>query len=154
MTTAVIPAKAGIQGSRVAVLGAPGTGKTQLAAELTAWLRSQGLHGITIQDDPPYPAGTTLLMGLDLPGDVTREVEDAQLRSRLQHAGIAFHVVYGTGPQRLQSALFAMQTAGVLPAGMVQREEPRQRAWVASCEKCSDPDCEHRLFTQLREQRS
>ena len=139
---------------RIALVGAPGTGKSSLAAEIAAHLQSHGLHDIAVEVDPQHPADATLLMGLDLPGDPSRAATDAELRAQLQREGVPFHVVYGTGPQRLQSALHAMQTAGVLPADAVRREESRQRRWTGVCEKCSDPDCEHRLFTQLREQRS
>jgi hypothetical protein len=59
-------------------------------------------------------------------------------------------VVYGSGPQRLEGALAAL--AGILPPGAVDRA-PSQREtgpWIWSCEKCSDPECEHRLFSRLR----
>lgn len=161
MTSPVIPAPAGTQGCRIAIVGAPGTGKTELAADIAAHLQSLGLRDIAIDDAPaPVPGRrykATLLMGLDLPCDPAtaraREHADALLRAQLQGAGVAYQVVYGTGPQRLQSALRAMQTAGVLPAVAVDREEGRPRAWTWACEKCSDPECEHRLFTKLREAR-
>jgi nicotinamide riboside kinase len=106
----------------------------------------------------------TLVTGLDLPWAPdglhrdpahAREPVDALVRSLLQRAQVAYQVVYGQGPQRLQSALQALVSAGVLPpetGGRASGEE-RQRAWVWACDKCSDPACEHRLFTQLREGR-
>ncbi|HEX2543766.1 MAG TPA: ATP-binding protein [Ramlibacter sp.] len=104
----------------------------------------------------------TLVTGLDLPwvpdglqrdAAHAREEVDALVRTHLQRAGIPFQVVYGSGGQRLRSALAAMQAAGMVPAAVLEREEDRQRRWTGACEKCSDPDCEHRLFTQLREGR-
>lgn len=103
----------------------------------------------------------TLLTGLDLPwvadglqrdAAQPREDVDAQLRSLLQGAHLTFQVIYGQGPQRLDSALQALVSAGVLPAGIVERtvDSGAQRAWVWVCEKCSDPACEHRLFKLAR----
>ncbi len=106
----------------------------------------------------------TLVTGLDLPwvpdglqrdAAQPREEVDALVRSHLQSARLPFQVVYGNGAQRLQSALLAIGAAGVLPAEMARRapDADTRRAWQWNCEKCSDPACEHRLFTQLREAR-
>mgnify|MGYP001627303872 CR=1 FL=1 len=107
----------------------------------------------------------TLVTGLDLPWvadglhrDAThpREDVDALVRSLLQRAGVPYQVVYGTGAQRLQGALAALVSAGVLPQEMAQHpaDANPQRAWTWLCEKCSDPACEHRLFRALREGRT
>lgn len=143
--------------TRVAVLGAPGTGKTRLARELAEHLRTT-VPGLVVVDgdaSPARPADATLVLGLDLHPSAAGEAADAQLRGRLQAAGVGYQVVYGTGPQRLRSALVALDAAGVLPAGLVTRHEEggAARAWIAACEKCSDPACEHRLFTRLRQER-
>jgi hypothetical protein len=141
---------------RIAVLGAPGTGKTQLAAQLQARLASDSGFAVIEESVAGPTPDATLLLGLDLPSAAGGEATDAQLRAHLQAAGVPFQVVYGTGPQRLRSALLALDAAGVLPAGLVQREEQEggaARAWTWVCDKCSDPDCEHRLFTRLRQER-
>jgi nicotinamide riboside kinase len=117
------------------------------------------LYRLAIERQRRYDA--TLVTGLDLPwvpdglqrdANASREDVDALVRKLLQHAGIAFHVVYGEGPQRLRGALRALEAAGVLPAGPARRalEEGARRPWPWTCEKCSDPECEHRLFTRLR----
>jgi hypothetical protein len=140
--------------TRVAVVGARGTGKSRLAGELAGFFSAHGLDIAVREDDDS--ADVVLLAGLDLPSARGAEAQDASIRTRLQSAGVAFHVVYGTGPQRLRSALQALASAGVLAAGLVQREDDGaqgRRPWTWSCEKCSDPDCEHRLFTRLREAR-
>jgi nicotinamide riboside kinase len=102
----------------------------------------------------------TLVTGLDLPWVADglqrdaahpREPVDALVRALLQRAGVAFQVVYGQGPQRLQSALAALDAAGVLPAGAFARNTGETQRWTWACEKCSDPDCEHRLFARLRQ---
>ncbi|MCW5671011.1 MAG: ATP-binding protein [Hydrogenophaga sp.] len=99
----------------------------------------------------------TLLMGLDLPwtpdglfrdSPAVRDATDSLLRRELQGAGIAFQTVYGQGQTRLRQALRAIGTALGRP---LVKDDPGLanglRPW--SCENCSDPDCEHRLFTGL-----
>jgi hypothetical protein len=137
----------------VRLLGAPATGKTQLAAQLRA-----ALPAFTIDDDPlpalslaPDSYGLVLLMGLDLPApgpDAVREAADQALRLTLAQAGMAFQVVYGHGAQRLQNALRALQ------AGLPQQLAPDRPAkrignWVWTCDNCSDPQCERRLLSDL-----
>jgi hypothetical protein len=140
--------------TRVALVGARGTGKRRLAGGLAGFFSAHRLDVAVLEDDTA--ADVVLLAGLDLPSARGGEGEDAAIRARLQSAGMAFHVVYGTGPQRLRSALQALASAGVLAAGLVPREDDGadgRRPWTWICEKCSDPDCEHRLFTRLREAR-
>jgi nicotinamide riboside kinase len=90
-----------------------------------------------------------LLTGLDLPwvadglqrdGPHVRAPVDALVREGLAKAGVAYRVVYGSGPQRLANALRALGDAARGESGA---------AWTWSCDKCSDPQCEHRLFTGL-----
>ena len=95
----------------------------------------------------------TLVTGLDLPwvadgvqrdGPHVRAPVDTLVRGILDESGIAYRVVYGQGPERLAAALAALGW-GEAPAGRLER--------VWRCEKCSDPECEHRLFTALLAQR-
>ena len=103
----------------------------------------------------------TLLTGLDLDwqpewlreGPAGRQPVDRLLRERLQGAGLDFRVVYGQGLARLNHALLAL--------GEPAEDEATWQARVSAqfalnagrtpwrCENCSDPDCEHRLFTGL-----
>lgn len=106
--------------------------------------------------------GLTLLMGLDLPwvadglfrdSPAIREATDAVLRRELQRAGIPFQTLYGPLDTRLQQALRAIGNA----MGHTLVTEPPdwtrgRRPWV--CDKCSDPECEHRLFSDLLKQRT
>ena len=99
----------------------------------------------------------TLVTGLDLPwvadglqrdGPQVREPVDALLRAALQTAGVAYKVVYGQGPERLNNALLALGRESASSRVEAQYALNRGRtAW--NCEKCSDADCEHRLFTDL-----
>jgi nicotinamide riboside kinase len=97
----------------------------------------------------------TLLCALDLPwvpdglqriGPEVRESVDAQLRDALQRARIPYRVVYGSGGERLLNALAAIDSASPQDA---RATTAPPRPWTWSCEKCGDPDCEHRLFTEL-----
>lgn len=127
---------------RIALLGAPGSGKSWLA---------QALHAhrpeLQISDNPPIATlqpgdvDRILLTGLDLPGSTPaqQEAADAALRAALQQAGLAYGVVYGQGAQRLAQAL-----------RLITPEEGPPPRWTGLCEKCADPDCEHRLFTGLK----
>ncbi len=103
----------------------------------------------------------TLLTGLDIawaPDGLQRDAAhpreevDTLVRTLLARAAVPYQVVYGQGPQRLRSALQALDAAGVLPAGRVERasDEAPGAAGTGACDKCSDPACEHRLFTRLR----
>jgi nicotinamide riboside kinase len=92
----------------------------------------------------------TLLTGLDLPwvadglqrdGPHVREPVDALVRAMLAKAQVPYRVVYGSGEERLRNALAAID------ASLAPRSP--QRDWVWLCDKCSDPDCEHRLFGRL-----
>lgn len=100
--------------------------------------------------------GLTLVTGLDLPwvpdglhrdASQAREEVDALVRTLLQRAGIPFQVVYGSGSARLQGALAALRAAGLL--GPAAPRDEAEAPWTWTCDKCSDPACEHRLFTRL-----
>jgi nicotinamide riboside kinase len=105
------------------------------------------IHGAMLFDDDPLYRfalerqrgyDLTLLTGLDIPwvadglqrdGPHAREPVDALVRGSLAKAGVPYRVVYGSG-----------EDAG--------GDESTRWKWV--CEKCSDPECEHRLFTGLK----
>ena len=115
---------------------------------------------VLFQDPSLYPFALshqriyqhTLVAGLDLPwqadgiqrdGSAMREQIDARLREVLQREGLAFSMVYGQGPQRLAGAL------AVLEPGASTLPQARSN-WRWLCDKCSDADCEHRLFSDLQ----
>ncbi|MGO4389755.1 ATPase [Variovorax sp. M-6] len=156
-------------GCTIALLGAERTGKTELARALAARLRGRGVtvadgtplgaavsHELLTGDRSPYAGALaaqrrfayTLLMGLDLPwpaelgpaSSQRRERTDALLRAALAGAQLPFAVIHGRGSERLANACNAIG-AGDCGSG------PELAPW--SCDKCSDPACEHRLFTAL-----
>jgi HTH-type transcriptional regulator, transcriptional repressor of NAD biosynthesis genes len=104
----------------------------------------------------------SLLMGLDLPwqadglfreGPGMRADIDALLRRELQSASIPFQTVYGPVQSRLQHALRAV---GVLLGRPLLAHDPLLEAGTGrwTCENCSDPDCERKLFSGLVNSRS
>ena len=106
------------------------------------------LYRFAVERQRGYDA--TLLTALDLPwiadglqrdGPHVRAPVDAQVRDILARHAIDFRVVYGAGDERLRNALAAID-ASLAP-------RPAARNWVWQCDKCSDPDCEHRLFRSL-----
>ena len=102
----------------------------------------------------------TLLTALDLPwvadglqrdGPHVREPVDTLVRAALARAGVSYAVVHGRGAERLASAWAALNLASDAEAAVARRTA--DEAWRWSCEKCSDPVCEHRLFTDLLSRR-
>lgn len=70
------------------------------------------------------------------------------LRRALQTRGVTFSVLRGDLQHQLQQALAALsrfQTA-LKPPGAQTLRPP---GWQASCQNCDDPDCEHRLLSDL-----
>lgn len=93
----------------------------------------------------------TLLTALDLPwvadgmqrdGPHVREPVDAMVRAALTRASVSYAVVHGRGGERLASAWNALNLAA-------QSESRTSSGWRWSCDKCSDPVCEHSMFTDL-----
>ena len=121
----------------------------------------------------------TLITGLDLPwvadgiqrdGPHTREPTDRLLRRALDRAALPYRVIYGTGAVRLENALRAIDSTVDVSAIQCianysirpwendvfypqKKPETGNRAnrpvWAWQCDKCSDPDCERRLFSRL-----
>jgi nicotinamide riboside kinase len=125
---------------------------------------------LLFDDDSLYPMALnhqaqyehTLLTGLDLPwvadglqrdGPQVRGPVDTLLRRALERAGIAYRVVYGQGHHRLNNALLALGLPGEDAAARTTRENAQftinQGRTLWQCNECSDPDCEHKLFSGL-----
>jgi nicotinamide riboside kinase len=101
----------------------------------------------------------TLLTALDIPwvadalrdGDHARQPTDALVRTALSGAGLSFAVVHGTGSERLSNAWNAINSIAGNEGRARARGRPDSKpaSWSWPCEKCSDPECEHRLFSDL-----
>ena len=97
----------------------------------------------------------TLLAATDLPwladglqrdGPERQMSYDRLMRETLTQSQIPYRVIYGGGPERLRNALACLISLGLEPVG---DEVPAPSRWRWNCEKCSDPDCEHRLFADI-----
>lgn len=126
---------------KVAIVGAPATGKTALAQAL-----ARHLDGLQVCDAPSPDTlraaayDRVLLMGLDLPAVTPAQQQaDAALRAQLAAAGLSYGVVYGQGPARLRAAV-----------RLITPQDGPPPRWRGVCETCADPDCEFRLFTALQ----
>jgi nicotinamide riboside kinase len=102
----------------------------------------------------------TLVTGLDLPwqadglqrdGPHVREPVDALLRAALSRSGVTWQVIYGHGAARLEKAMNAIYSIANRELSTLENGQKalKSGAWSWPCDKCSDPDCEHRLFTGL-----
>ena len=110
----------------------------------------------------------TLVMGLDLPwvadsqrdGPHSQGPVDASLRAALARGNLPYQVVYGKNQNRTRNALNAIESiathaGNISAAGLFSlnigspKAPPVAEPWFWNCEKCSDPACEHRLFTGL-----
>ena len=113
----------------------------------------RGLHAMALAAQQGFDL--TLLCATDLPwiadglqrdGPAQQMSCDKLLREALTQNQIPYRVIYGSGPERLRNALACLVRLGLKPLG---DEVPAPSRWRWSCEKCSDPDCEHRLFAEL-----
>ena len=138
---------------RIAILGAPGTGKSTLAAALQLSFPAIVLEAAPANEDEARQYrqlfDLTLLTGLDqLPNTADHALcatVDQALRDALNRHALPYALVYGQGQARCDSAMLAIRFHMRNTEGLPQ---PASR-WRWACEKCSDPDCEHQLFSSL-----
>mgnify|MGYP001243302549 CR=1 FL=1 len=130
----------------VAVAGAAGPACAALAQGLR---RERPRVIVQLFSTLPGPAfDLTLLCAEDRPS-----APEMRLRAALMQAGMAFQVLHGPPQAQLRQALEAIDLIAARASSMgvsalFNPENPhRLRSW--SCEKCSDPECEHRLFQEL-----
>jgi nicotinamide riboside kinase len=166
---------------RVAILGAPATGKKALLNDLQSsasgrpnwqlhrdaaavqtleWQMLQApdettrQHAIAAHVLQPIAADLILLSALDYPtlatgsGLLQRRLLDQSLRQALTHLGLRYSLLYGNDAARYHAAMQAIDFALQGPTAM-PLTPMTPSFWRWSCEKCSDPDCEHRLFSAL-----
>jgi hypothetical protein len=88
-----------------------------------------------------------------------RRVVDESIRAALCNAGIAYQVIYGNDEESLVQVMRATENlVGAAPVTALQSQVAPPTIggavpWVWLCDKCSDPQCEHRLLTDLIKQR-
>ena len=141
---------------KVAILGAPSSGKTELSLALEGFFQSKHIP-LEVLDNPHIQTleqtNAALLCGLDLaPSSASQSAIDQEIRSGLLKQGIVFQVVYGRGTQRLHNALFCLATQAPQWTTALRRNDIPVR-WSGPCETCGDGLCEHQLFTKLVSQK-
>ena len=152
---------------KIAIAGAPLTGKSPLATALGHALQASGRQAVVTVANTPFPADLmghdlVLLTGLEPTPQVrgavasitpaAQEAADQAIRTALTSAGISYRVMYGTVEQRLTQALDAVNPP--VPQRTIAARNGRKGAWTWVCDKCSDPTCEHRLLSDLVAQRA
>ena len=137
---------------KVAIFGAPSSGKTALCLALKSFLQKNNIPLVVLDSPDIQTVGqvdVALLCGLDLTTfNETQSSTDQEIRSRLITQGIGFQVVYGQGPERLKTALFCLAAKAPQWANVLRRTDIPLR-WTGPCETCGDGLCEHQLFTKL-----
>ena len=147
-------------GCVIALLGADGSSKTQLAEALAQRLAQRGIAATLVFDPLPQTSfdplaleahrGHTLNL-LIAPPSPTRI--DEMLRKALMDANLTFAVVHGEGAEHLANAWTAINAAAD-PDARRDAAPGATAAWSWACDKCSDPACEHKLFSDLVARRS
>ena len=144
----------------IALVGAPATGKSQLNPALKRMLATTGWPAVVLMPEPagskdkPERYDLTLLMGLETSLEDALQA-DRSIRTALARMGSNYEVLYGTATERLEQAVT------VIGKHFPEHETPvtsapnrSTRPWAWMCDKCSDPQCEHRLLTDLLAQRT
>ena len=140
---------AAADGSRIVIAD---TTSVMVAIYSAMLFADESLYPFALERLRGYDA--VLVTGLDIPwiadgmmrdGEHVREPVDALVRQALARAGATYRVVYGSGERRTHHALEpVLQRLVKAPTG-----DPDAARWTWSCDKCSDPECEHRLFRGL-----
>ena len=146
-------------GSVIVLIGADDSGKARLAEALAQRLSQRGIAASLVVEpvlEGSFDVGTLeahrgALILLIAPASPT-PVDD-MLRKALMDAKLSFAVVHGEGAEQLANAWNAINVAADADAGRPAAPEGAP-AWSWTCEKCSDPACEHRLFSDLVARRS
>ncbi|MFS2163869.1 AAA family ATPase [Variovorax sp. Varisp62] len=150
------------QSRRIEAAAASGVVVADTTALMTAVYSEQLFADTTLYDSALAAQrryAITLLTALDLPwvaddmrdGPHARQPTDTLVRAALAGAKLSYAVVHGTGGERLANAWNAINSI----AGSEGRPRTRTQSdakpasWSWPCEKCSDPECEHKLFSDL-----
>jgi hypothetical protein len=146
-------------GCVIALLGTESGGKARLAEALARRLAMRDIAARIVADPLPESAfdeaalealcGNALVL-LVVPAAPTEA--DERLRKALMASTLGFAAVHGEGAEQLASAWNAIGAAADPEAERVGRRGAGTWSW--SCDKCSDPACEHRLFSDLVAERS
>ena len=162
---------------KIALLGASRNQVSELAAALSDAMKASGwqVFLVVATDAAALPADLAgvdlvLLTGLESSAPSlfldsraqalipAQEAADQSIRAALADTAMFYRVLYGASEERLVHALRAIESL-LAPAGIHPRQKTgsggiKSQPWVWMCDKCSDPQCEHRLLTALLAQRT
>lgn len=113
-----------------------------------------GLEATARLETPRAPFSSSCKTAPHLASDP--EAVNHSIRTALAQAAVSYRVLYGTAGERLshaQQAVESLLPAASRPAQVTQPGGLKKQPWVWMCDKCSDPQCEHRLLTALLAQR-
>jgi hypothetical protein len=151
----------------IALFDACSGGASRLAESLSRTLAESGIDARVMAFDAVTPnlrtaeVSAVFLRGLgsSARAGLSLQAADDSLRAALSSAGAAYQVLYGSDAESMAQVLGAIQNPGTARSATAiqSKQEPRSSLgpapWVWLCDKCSDPQCEHRLLTALLEQR-
>ena len=146
---------------KISLQGACQTGKTQLYSALKLAQEAAVLPATILMNEPlaSDDSDLTFLMGLDTHNRDHLATADQVIRAALSKLNTAYDVLYGSTDERVVQALRRIKerqssSAGLMPDTPTRTVKPveasgQNKAWVWACDKCSDPQCEHKLLTDL-----
>ncbi|MBC7610935.1 MAG: hypothetical protein H7228_15430 [Polaromonas sp.] len=136
---------------KIALLGVPDTGTSRLATHLNYTLQASNWSAAVLIVMAPTGQQFDLifLMGLEsATADMQRA--DNAIRAALMHDQTTHEVLYGSASERHAQVIKAIAKR----LGKNSTSDPKGDSWVWTCDNCSDPHCEHKLFTDLLEKRT
>lgn len=149
---------------KISLQGACQIGKAQFYLALKLAQEAANLPATILMDEPlaSDDSDLTFLMGLDTDNH-EQLAADQVIRAALSKLNTAYDVLYGSTDERVAQALRRIKerqssSAGLMPDRPTKTVKPveasgKNKAWVWACDKCSDPQCEHKLMTDLLEKR-
>jgi hypothetical protein len=152
---------------KIALFDACSDGAGRLANRLNRSLGESGKVASVMTFDSVAPHldissfDAVFLRGLqNSPGvDLSWKAADKATRAALCKADAAYQVIYGNDDESLEQLIRAIEKlctvppVNTVPAHRKPRNTDDAAAWMWLCDKCSDPQCEHRLLTDLLELR-
>lgn len=145
---------------KISLQGACQIGKAQFYLALKLAQEAANLPATILMDEPlaSDDSDLTFLMGLDTDNH-EQLAADQVIRAALSKLNTAYDVLYGSTDERVAQALRRIKerqssSAGLMPDRPTKTVKPveasgKNKAWVWACDKCSDPQCEHKLMTDL-----
>jgi hypothetical protein len=152
---------------KIALFDACVDGASRLARSLDRSLARSGSSALVRAFDAAAPAldlarfDAIFLRGLQGPGkaDSSWQAADESIRAALHQADTAYQVLYGNDEESLGQVMRTIEKRGTAPPITAVQSKQNTRGiegaapWIWHSDKCSDPQCEHRLLTALLEQR-